>query len=122
MRKPEGIFDRDWEWGELDRFATGSQPGITLGIVSGRRRQGKSMLLHALAESTAGFYYEAIDGNEELARLSISHMRRYLVKAQTMFVVRGSSEADFRQWAETRLGTSIFVIEALRDLKHYGLS
>lgn len=64
MKKPTAIFDRDWEWGELRRFVTDPRPGITLGIVSGRRRQGKSLLLHALAEASRGFYYETIDGNE----------------------------------------------------------
>lgn len=28
----------------------------------GRRRQGKSFLLHALAEAAGGFYYEAFAG------------------------------------------------------------
>lgn len=64
MKKPPAIFDRDWEWNALVRFAQDSRPGMTLGIVSGRRRQGKSLLLHALAERTGGFYYETIDGNE----------------------------------------------------------
>jgi uncharacterized protein len=36
--KPPEIFDRDWEWSQLDRFVSDDQPGATLGIVSGRRR------------------------------------------------------------------------------------
>ncbi len=64
MKKPTAIFDRDWEWGELRRFVADPRPGITLGIVSGRRRQGKSLLLHGLAEASHGFYHETIDGNE----------------------------------------------------------
>lgn len=64
MDKPATLFDRDWEWQELSRFATDPNPGITLGIVSGRRRQGKSMLLQALAQAAGGFYYEIIDSNE----------------------------------------------------------
>jgi AAA+ ATPase superfamily predicted ATPase len=63
-KKPKALFDRDWEWGELTRFAEDKRSGAALGIVSGRRRQGKSWLLHALAESTGGFYYEAIEGSE----------------------------------------------------------
>lgn len=31
--KPAEIFDRDWEWSQLDRFISDSQPGATLGIV-----------------------------------------------------------------------------------------
>jgi hypothetical protein len=64
MKKPRALFDRDWEWDALVRFATDPRPGITLGIVSGRRRQGKSLLLEALARAAGGFYYEAIDGSE----------------------------------------------------------
>jgi AAA+ ATPase superfamily predicted ATPase len=64
MKKPGTLFDREWEWGELARFTDDKRSGITLGIVSGRRRQGKSWLLHALTEATGGFYYEAIDGSE----------------------------------------------------------
>ena len=64
MKKPGILFDRDWEWDQLVRFTGDSHPGIALGIISGRRRQGKSWLLHALTEATGGFYYEAIDGSE----------------------------------------------------------
>lgn len=62
MDKPSDVFDRDWEWGELVRFARDARPELTLGVVSGRRRQGKSLLLQAIAEATGGFYYEAIEG------------------------------------------------------------
>src|SRR5580765_2322632 len=64
MKKPDTLFDRDWEWSELGRFTEDSRSGTALGIVSGRRRQGKSWLLHALTEATGGCYYEAIDGSE----------------------------------------------------------
>src|SRR5688500_13222200 len=64
MRKPPHVFDRDWEWAQLTRFVEDSRPGTTLGIVSGRRRQGKSLLLQALAQQAGGFYHEVLDGNE----------------------------------------------------------
>jgi hypothetical protein len=64
LTKPRRVFDRDWEWGQLVRFAADRRPGPTLGIVSGRRRQGKSMLLQALADACRGFYYEAVEGSE----------------------------------------------------------
>ena len=63
VKKPPEIFDRGWEWQQLTRFVSDARPEMTLGIVSGRRRQGKSTLLAALAHATGGFYYEAIDGN-----------------------------------------------------------
>ncbi|MBT8225910.1 MAG: ATP-binding protein [Dactylosporangium sp.] len=53
------MFDRTWEWGQLIQFARDDTPGATLGLVYGRRRQGKSFLLDALAESTTGLYLEA---------------------------------------------------------------
>lgn len=61
MRKSARLFDRDWEWGVLTRFVgdTTSQP--TLGIVSGRRRQGKSLLLEELCAATGGFYFLATE-------------------------------------------------------------
>jgi hypothetical protein len=44
--KPAEVFDRDHEWDDLLRFLT--RPVATqLGIVYGRRRQGKSFLLYA---------------------------------------------------------------------------
>jgi uncharacterized protein len=64
--KPEDIFDRDVEWMELASFAGDERPGASLGIVSGRRRQGKTFLLRALCEATGGFYFaadEATDGD-----------------------------------------------------------
>lgn len=61
MEKPPEIFDRDWEWGQLDRFVSDGQPGATLGIVSGRRRQGKTFLLESMCELTGGFYYAATE-------------------------------------------------------------
>jgi hypothetical protein len=59
------MFDRDVEWMELAAFTADERPGATLGIVSGRRRQGKTFLLRALCEATGGFYFaadEATDG------------------------------------------------------------
>ncbi|MGH9213635.1 MAG: AAA family ATPase [Acidimicrobiales bacterium] len=61
MRKPAALFDRDWEWDVLTQFATDPTPGAMLGIVSGRRRQGKSMLLEELCQATGGFYFAATE-------------------------------------------------------------
>ncbi len=57
--RPADMFDRVREWEALTRFATSGQPHATLGVVSGRRRQGKSFLLEALCEATGGFYFAA---------------------------------------------------------------
>ncbi|MBB1245372.1 ATP-binding protein [Streptomyces durbertensis] len=58
------MFDRDFEWSELTRFA--ALPGRTaiLGVISGRRRQGKTFLLDALARASGGFMYTATETTE----------------------------------------------------------
>lgn len=63
MHKPSDLFDREWEWTRLDQFASDPHPGPSLGLVSGRRRQGKSVLLRALCEAAGGFYWEAFEGS-----------------------------------------------------------
>ncbi len=65
LGKPADMFDRDVEWMALAAFAGDQRPGATLGVVLGRRRQGKTFLLRALCEATGGFYFaadEATDG------------------------------------------------------------
>ncbi|MCG5448543.1 MULTISPECIES: AAA family ATPase [Micromonospora] len=71
LSKPAEIFDRDVEWAELVRFAADDRPGATLGVVSGRRRQGKTLLLYELARATDGFYFGATEATpaESLRRL-----------------------------------------------------
>jgi AAA+ ATPase superfamily predicted ATPase len=59
MRKPAGLFGRDEEWARLTEFAQAPQPGATLGLVYGRRRQGKTLMLELLARQTGGFMYAA---------------------------------------------------------------
>lgn len=71
MQKPDDMFDRDFEWLQIVSFASDPRPGATLGVVSGRRRQGKTFLLRALCQATGGFYLaaeEATDG-ESLRRV-----------------------------------------------------
>ncbi|MEV6342676.1 ATP-binding protein [Actinoplanes sp. NPDC051851] len=59
LDRPARMFDRDREWAALSAFATDPRPGATLGVVSGRRRQGKTFLLRALCEAAGGFYFPA---------------------------------------------------------------
>ncbi|WP_254895847.1 ATP-binding protein [Streptomyces sp. NA02536] len=63
LPRPPDMFDREWEWSELTAFATAEGAGPRLGVVSGRRRQGKSFLLQALADATEGFYYSAVEAS-----------------------------------------------------------
>ncbi len=68
MHKPVDVFDRDDEWAALDAFAGSATPSALLGVVSGRRRQGKSFLLQALVEQAGGAYVAAaeLSGREAL--------------------------------------------------------
>jgi uncharacterized protein len=62
--KPARLFDRDDEWRELTEFASSPQPGATLGLVYGRRRQGKTLLLELLALELGGFLFAATQQSE----------------------------------------------------------
>jgi hypothetical protein len=62
--KPGDMFDRDEEWAALSRFAADDRPGATLGVVSGRRRQGKTFLLDALCRASDGFFFEATEATD----------------------------------------------------------
>ncbi|HEY0697953.1 MAG TPA: ATP-binding protein, partial [Micromonospora sp.] len=64
MRKPAEMFDRDFEWSELIRFVTHVEPRAALGVVSGRRRQGKTFLLDAVTRATGGFMFSATESIE----------------------------------------------------------
>lgn len=98
MRKPEDMFDRDREWEALTRFVTSGQPHATLGVVSGRRRQGKTFLLEALCEATGGFYFAADQAAE-------AESLRYLSTAVTEFLDSKLpiQFADWRQAVDTLL-------------------
>jgi uncharacterized protein len=70
--KPPEMFDRDTEWAALSSFVTDERPGATLGVVSGRRRQGKTFLLDAVTRAAGGFYFGATEATdtESLRRFS----------------------------------------------------
>ena len=71
IARPAEMFDRDQEWRALSGFATDPAVGARLGVVSGRRRQGKTFLLRALCQATGGFYFAADEATdrESLNRL-----------------------------------------------------
>ncbi|WP_405826335.1 ATP-binding protein [Streptomyces sp. NBC_01390] len=58
------MFARDFEWAELTRFAALPGPRATLGVVSGRRRQGKTFLLDAVSRAGGGFMFTATETTE----------------------------------------------------------
>lgn len=64
MQKPGRIFARDAEWRHLTAFASATPGRPQFGVVSGRRRQGKTYLVEALAEQTRGLYFGATQATE----------------------------------------------------------
>ena len=89
--KPAHLFDRDAEWRGLVSFAADARPGATLGVVSGRRRQGKSYLLQALAEALGGIYFPALELTEAVSlRLFADELVRF----------SGSPVPPFRDWTD----------------------
>jgi uncharacterized protein len=76
--KPARLFDRDAEWDGLLAFASDARAGATLGVVSGRRRQGKSYLLQALATALNGIYFPALELTEAVSlRLFADELIRF---------------------------------------------
>ncbi|MFE9093636.1 ATP-binding protein [Streptomyces sp. NPDC007264] len=73
MDKPAEMFDRHFEWTELTRYARYSGPEATLGVVSGRRRQGKTFLLDALTRASGGFMFTATETTEADALRQFGH-------------------------------------------------
>jgi len=49
IKKPASIFDRDSDWQALVEHVEQERAVPSLGVVSGRRRQGKTFMLTALA-------------------------------------------------------------------------
>ena len=60
VQRPESLFDRVAEWGDLTGFVSSAGPQLRAGIVYGRRRFGKSFLLRRLTEATGGLYHLAL--------------------------------------------------------------
>ena len=61
MQRPVDLFDRETEWADLDLFASGQGAGLQIGVVLGRRRQGKSFLLRRIIAAHAGVYVLALE-------------------------------------------------------------
>ena len=102
IAKPDHLFDRDNEWAGLTRLAGNAHHGALLGVVSGRRRQGKSFLLEALTSATGGLYFPAL---EETEAVSLRAFGAALVR-------QGIPVSDpLRDWGE---GISL-LLSAVRD-------
>ncbi|NUR31987.1 MAG: ATP-binding protein [Catenulispora sp.] len=78
IEKPPLIFDRTREWRALSDFVETPGPGARLGLVYGRRRQGKTFLLASLVEAAGGFMFGATQQSaaQNLRALSEAYCRR----------------------------------------------
>jgi DNA-binding MarR family transcriptional regulator len=61
IERPAALFDRVTEWDDLVRFATEPTTSFRIGVVSGRRRQGKSFILDEIVRQVGGFYHQALE-------------------------------------------------------------
>ncbi|HEX3731396.1 MAG TPA: ATP-binding protein [Mycobacteriales bacterium] len=64
LDKPSHIFDRESEWQALTQFVNRIGQRSQFGVVSGRRRQGKTFLLESLATASGGLYFGATEATE----------------------------------------------------------
>ncbi|MER5443488.1 ATP-binding protein [Streptomyces sp. NPDC002790] len=88
--KPAHVFHRAQEWDGLSAFVEREKQAAMLGVVSGRRRQGKSFLLEALVRETGGLYFGATEATEaESLRLFSDALVRH---------TREVIEYPFRDW------------------------
>ncbi len=93
LRKPSALFDRSAEWDDLAAFALADSPGASLGLVYGRRRQGKTTLLELLTDETGGFYFT---GLQQSSKLNLSR----LSDAYSRFVGRPGVPIQFESWEQ----------------------
>ncbi len=111
LRKPEHIFDREAEWGALAAFVgrIGHRPQF--GVISGRRRQGKTYLLESLTAASGGLYFGATEATEadSLAQLAAAVTRHLNLPTPLRFATW--YEAVSYLYAEPRLRTAPIVID-----------
>lgn len=69
--KPPALFDREFEWGTLADFAGDDRPGATLGLVYGRRRQGKTLLVELLSEAAGGLVVTGLEQSAAQNRAAV---------------------------------------------------
>ncbi|GAA1365456.1 AAA family ATPase [Catellatospora chokoriensis] len=89
--KPGELFDRVHEWNALSGFVSQQRQAAALGLVYGRRRQGKTFLLSQLARATGGFMFTAAQqaADQNLAALSTAYHQ-----------FTGQSPAQFAGWPD----------------------
>lgn len=103
MDKPEYVLDRVAQWASLTSFVDRGGPPLRLGLVSGRRRHGKSFLLRALASAYGGLYVTAVQEEGRLAA------QRRMSAAVARHAGLPEDAVDLRDW-ESILATALEVV------------
>jgi AAA+ ATPase superfamily predicted ATPase len=113
LRKPREVFDRAREWESLVRFVADPSARARLGIVYGRRRQGKSWLLERISNRVGGWYWEAIEGTarQQLDAFASAFSDWTKLPARPHF--EGWSEALQAVW---QAGPPVMVLDELQHL------
>ncbi|MGH3545354.1 MAG: AAA family ATPase [Mycobacteriales bacterium] len=111
LEKPSHVFDRAAEWRALAQFVdrVGQRPQF--GVVSGRRRQGKTYLLESLATASGGFYFGATEATQtdSLSQLTAA-LSAYLGLPIPLRFADWSEAVSFL-FAESRLRSAPVVID-----------
>ena len=101
VARPPQLFDREAEWSDLVRFVSGPSGAARIGLVYGHRRQGKSFMLELLAQSTGGFYHQAL---EEEGAPALEH-----------FATASAAFAGLPSWAGGRFDDWATALRALAE-------
>jgi AAA+ ATPase superfamily predicted ATPase len=107
--KPDGLFGRDTEWRELTEFAASAERGAMLGLVYGRRRQGKTLLLESLALGVDGFMFAATQQSEaqNLADLGAAYAAHRGLRQPVIFTDYREALSELFRLGEDRPTTVI---------------
>lgn len=105
MTKPPHLLARSSEWAALTEFVTHPDPHLRLGVLSGRRRVGKSYLLRALADSMDGLYVSAVaeEGTVTARRRFADDVARYAGVGPDLF----RDDADWESLLDSAISLSI---------------
>jgi hypothetical protein len=106
------LFDRDDEWRELTEFTSSPRPGAALGLVYGRRRQGKTLLLELLALELGGFLFAATQQSEaqNLADLGSAYAAYRGLRQPVVFGTYGEALDELFRLGEER-ATAVIIDE-----------
>jgi uncharacterized protein len=98
LAKPAMLYDRVIDWRELSEFSAASDQTARLGLVYGRRRQGKTLMLELLAEAQGGFMFTG------LQQSSPQNLRDLAASYAQYVGVPGATFGDWREAMDALLG------------------